>query len=395
MTNRSLLLRLPAVLLAALRRPLARPGVVVLFLLLNLAAALVVVAPVRSLLSAELDDNLYGERMEEDASWRWYDTVDRQHPRAVGDLSPWTALFSDEGVGWDDVAAVSGPPAAVLLAGLLLFLVHAPLHVGYLAVARRRWDGGAATRGIEPERGATGVVAEAVRRAPAALVLGILAALAYVLVYALVYVAPAAPLARFAEFLQKEWVHLGQVWLRLALTVLLLLAVKVLFDLAKLGLVVDGGGRRRVPGAGLGAAFALAGREMRRRGWAYLAVDLVLGVLLLAVAAAWWLVSAPLVPETWLGLVILFVLHQVFLAVRIVLRLAHLEAAGDIHARATALPAPGENLPPVLPAEEPSPTSGVAAPLAGEPMRPDEPFDPAEEPARDGDRQDRGKGDDA
>ena len=100
MRHRTLARRLPAILWHALRGPLSLPGVVLLFLLLNLGAALVLAVPARSLLSAELDDNLYGERMETGASWRWFDTVERRHPQAVGDYSPWTALFSDEGVRW-------------------------------------------------------------------------------------------------------------------------------------------------------------------------------------------------------------------------------------------------------------------------------------------------------
>ena len=133
--RRRLVTALPRLLLASLGAAFRRPGVVLLLLLLNLGVALVVAAPVRSLLSAELDDNLYGEVMEQGASWRWFDTVEREHPVAVGDYSPWSALFTADGVRLADLAAVSGPAATLLLAGLLIFLVQAPLHVGYLAAA--------------------------------------------------------------------------------------------------------------------------------------------------------------------------------------------------------------------------------------------------------------------
>lgn len=348
MRARTLLGRLPAILWRAVAVPATLPGVVALFLLVNLGMALVVAAPARSLLSAELDDNLYGEAMETGASWRWFDTVERRQPRALGDASPWTALFSDEGIGLADLRAVSGPPAALLLAGLLLFLLHAPLHVGYLAARRRGADGPRA------------VLAEAMAHGLPALALALLAALAYAAVYAAVYVAPAAPLARFAAFLQGETWHLAQVWLRLALTALLLFVVKVVFDLAKLGLVERGVSWGRLEGAARGgwrrrrlpAALALAGREAWRRGWAYAGVELALGLALVAVAALWWIASGPLVPQTWLGIVILFVLHQLVLAVRIVLRLAHLEAAlgifGAVHAPPAA-PAPAATPPPAPP----------------------------------------------
>jgi hypothetical protein len=347
MRKRTLARRLPAILWRALSGPVALPGVVLLFLLLNLVSALVVAVPARSLLSVELDHNLYGERMEAGASWRWFDTVERRHPQAVGDGSPWTALFSDEGVRWSDLAAVSGPPAAVLLAGVLLFLLHGPLHVGYLAARRRGAHGPRA------------VVADALTHLLPGLALALLAAAAYAAVYAAVYVAPARPLARFAELMQGEVWHLAQVWLRLGLTLLLLLVVKVFVDLAKLGVVEPGGAWGRLEGAAarprgwrggrLPGALALAGRELWRRGWAYGGVDLLLALALLVLGALWWVASAPLVPETWLGIAILFVLHQVVLALRIVLRLAHLDAARGIFAAAHAAPPAPTTPPPPTP----------------------------------------------
>ena len=82
----------------------------------------------------------------------------------------------------------------------------------------------------------------------------------------------------------------------------------------------------------------MAARELWHRGWAYLGIDAVLGLAVVALAIAWWILSAPLVPQTWLGLLILFVLHQVILAVRIVLRLAHLDAAREIFTLAGSVP---------------------------------------------------------
>jgi hypothetical protein len=273
----------------------------------------------------------------------------------VGDYSPWTALLSDEGVRWSDLAAVSGPPAALLLAGALLFLLHGPLHVGYLASRRR----GAA--------GPRAVVSDALTFVLPGLGLALLAAAAYAAVYAAVYVAPARPLARLAELLQGEVWHLAQVWLRLGLTVVLLLLVKVVFDVAKLTLAEGSAAWGRLEGAAarrpiwrggrLPRALALAGRELRRRGWAYAGVDLLLGLALVAVAVVWWIASAPLVPQTWLGLVILFVLHQVVLALRIVLRLAHLDAARGIFTAAHAAPAAAApaGTPPATPPPTPPP----------------------------------------
>jgi len=357
---------------------------VALFLLLNLGVALVVAMPVRSLLSAELDDNLYGDAMARGASWRWFDTVEREHPEAVGNAAPWTALFSDRGIGLSDLADVSGPPAALLVAGLLLLLLHGPLHVGYLAT-RRRPDPAAPEDDLAgPGHGPRAVLSAAVAFWLPGVLLALLAAAAYAAVYAAVYVAPAGPLGRFAEYLQGERWNLAQVWLRLGLTLLLVLVVKAFFDLAKLGLVERGSGWR------LPAALALAGGELWRRGWAYVGIDLALGLATLALGAAWWIVSGPLVAQTWLGLAILFVLHQAVLAVRIVLRLAHLDGAQAIfaiaHAAPPAAPAPAGARPvpspaPPLVAEHPpegppqgaDPPAEVAAEAPGDDEEPAEP----------------------
>lgn len=332
--RRSLLASLPRLLLVALRDAARRPTVVALLLLLNLGVALLVAAPVRSLLSAELDDNLYGEVMEDGASWRWFDTVERQHPQAVGDYSPWTALFSSDGVGLEELAAVSGPAAMLLLAALLLFLLQAPLHVGYLAAGRQ---------------GARAVVSAGLASALAAVALAVVAALAYAGAYALLFVAPAALLERYAEFLHSEPIHLVFTWLRLGLTLLALLSLKVFFDLAKLGLAQRAGelGERPALGEGstglgdlhhLPAALALAVRETLRRGWAYVTLDLLLVMVVALLGLFWWWLSAPLVPATWLGLAILFVLHQLFLALRIGLRLAQLDATRGIHGWPSSAP---------------------------------------------------------
>jgi hypothetical protein len=304
--------RLPGALLAALRRALASPGVLLLFLAVNLGAAALVVMPLRTLLADELDSNLYGEAMQTGASWRWFDTVERKHPEAVGTYGAWTALFSDRGVRLADLRALSGPPAAIALAGLVLFLLHGPLHVGWLAAARSR---------LRPT--AAKVAGRAVEHGAMGLVLAALAGVAYVAVYAVVFVAPADLLARLAEGFQSERLHLAFVALRLGLTVLLFAVVKVFFDLAKVGLAERGPW-------GLGGALALAGRQTVRHGAVYLLLYAVLAAAVVGVTAVWWVISGPLVPKTWLGIGILFVLHQVFVTLRIGLRLAGLRAVQDL-----------------------------------------------------------------
>lgn len=318
----SLARRLPAVLWQALLRPLAEPQTVLLFLLVNLGFALVLAAPLAGLLSAELDHNLYGDEMATGASWRWFDTVERKHLHALGDLAPWTALLSADGVRLGDLARLSGPPAAIALAGLLLFFVHAVLHTGYLAAGRWR----------TAEGKTAGMLHRAALFAVPALGLAVLAAVGYAAVYAGAFVATGPPLARFAEVQQSHSLHLLFVGIRLGVTALLLLAVKLWFDLAKAALVESGSWNV------FGAAARAAG-ELARRGWAYALLYVVIATGTVAVAALWMLLADPLVPRTWIGLAIVFLLHQVVLALRIWLRLAHLGATQGLLLAAARRPA--------------------------------------------------------
>ncbi|HUO86519.1 MAG TPA: hypothetical protein VM617_03945 [Thermoanaerobaculia bacterium] len=309
----TILRRLPGIVLAALSRPITEPQVVVLFLVVNLGLATILALPLSGLLAAELDDNLYGEEMATGASWRWFDTVSRQHPHAVGSLGAWTVLLSDEGARPRDLARMSGPAAAVAVAGLLLYLLHAVLHTGYLASGRWR----------SSEGRAAGLLHRAALFALPALALAVIAAAGYVAAYGLAYVATGPPLARLAETAQSESLHLLFVWVRLILTLILCLAVKLWSDLAKAALVEVGSWN-------LWRAATRAGRELVRRGWAYALVSVPLAGGTLLLAALWLLVSAPLVPRTWIGLTLVFLFHQLVLALRIVLRLGQLGATQGV-----------------------------------------------------------------
>jgi hypothetical protein len=206
---------------------------------------------------------------------------------------------------------------------VLLFFVHAVLHTGYLAAGRWR----------SSEGRAAGLLHRAALFAVPSVGLAAAAAAGYVAVYAAAYVATGPPLARLAEAAQSHSLHLLFVWLRLGLTLALLVAVKLWFDLAKAALVETGSWN-------LGRAAVRAARELARRGWAYALLYLVLGAGTLALALVWLLVADPLVPRTWIGLAIVFVLHQLVLAVRIALRLAHLGATQGLLLAASELRVP-------------------------------------------------------
>lgn len=291
---------------AAVVQTAARPHLILALLTVNLLTAWMLVAPLRGLLGAELDSNLYGETMRTGVSWRWFDTVTREHPEAVGGYSAFTALVSDEGVRWKDLRDLSGTAAGVALAGLFLFWLNGVLHCAFLD-------------SLQQGRTAAGFGAAAARFAPPLSALAGFALLSYALVYALLYVETGRWLADLRADVDSEWLAMGMTWARLALTLVALLAIKVFYDLAKVVLVERG--TWNWPWAAL-----LALKEFLHRGGRYLVLYLLLGLGTPLLAAAWWLTGGRLVASGWLLLVLLFVLQQLFLAARISLRLAHLAA---------------------------------------------------------------------
>lgn len=311
---------LPRIALAALRAAVARPWVTVALVAVNLAVALVVVAPLRGPLAADLDTNLYGGAMASGTSWRWFDTFDRRHPALLGDLGAWEALFGEKGVTLEGLRKLSGVPAAAALGGLLVFWLNGLLHTGWLAVLRAaRARPGPATGTAPPAgpRGVSGVFAAAVRYAVPATLLAALALALYAGVYAALYVGAGRLIDRLGELSQRETVSLALTWGRLLLTAAAMLGVKLLYDLARAALVELGGWS-------VVRALAAAAGELVRRGAAYVALYLLLGAAAPLLVALWWLLTAPLAPQSWVGLAILFVLQQLFLGARVGLRLAHL-----------------------------------------------------------------------
>ncbi len=290
---------------AGIRQTLGRPRIGALLLLLNLLAAWVLAAPLATLLSEELDDNLYGDTMATSVSWRWFDEVDRQRGEEIGNLDGWHALFSSEGVDLSDLLATSGQVRAVALAAFFLFWVNGLLHCGFLATLYpdRRGGFGAAT----------------LRFAFPATILAIMAVFSYLTAYALLYVQTGRWLAGWMAAVDSEWIVRTVTGGRLALTLAAILACKLIYDLTRVVLIERDSGNW--PWAGL-----LALRDLARHGPRYAGLYLLLGLLVPAMTVLWGWSGGRWAPQTWVGLFSLFVLHQFFLATRIGLRLSHLAA---------------------------------------------------------------------
>lgn len=311
---------IPSALVRAAGQVLARPRQLVAFWLVNLVTAAVLTVPLAAVASHHLDWNLHGDALARGPSWSWLDTVDRRHPEVLGDLSAVEALFGPEGVGVEELGRLSGVPLAVLAAGLVVFWLNGLLHLGWLSTLA---GGRGSARG--------GLLSSAARFALPGTALSLAALVAYVAVYALVYVGGGRAMEPLSRAPENEWVALGLLWLRLAVTLLALLGVKLAFDLAKAWLVQRD--RADVLRAALGGV-----RELWHDGVRYAVAYLLVGaVAALVVALWWWLPDLGAItgglPQSWPGLVAVFLLHQVFLVARIALRLWHLGVTWTLYVR--------------------------------------------------------------
>lgn len=301
---------------AAWRAALLRPHVVALLVTLNLVTAWMLASPLRGLLSSTLDHSLYGEAMASGASWRWFDTVSRTDASAFGDLDAWKALFSDGGMRWKNLKSLAGPPAQIALAGLLFYWLSAVLHCGFLA-------------SLTPDRRG-GFAAASARYALPVSAFAFFALLTYAAVYWLVFVQTGKWLEDWSTAVDSEWAALAALWLRLGLTLAGLLAVKLLFDLAKVVLVERD--TWNWPWS-----FLLAVKELGSRGRLYVGVYLLIGLALPALAALWSVTGARLVAGGWVTLALAFVLQQTFVALLTLVRLAHLAGSRALYLEALAL----------------------------------------------------------
>lgn len=289
--------------LRAFGQVLERPHHLLAFLLLNLVLAVVVALPYQVLLGDRLERAPVAEEIADGASWRWLDTLLRQRPEILG----------TPGLEWPPRPG-GMLPAQTLAAGLLLYWLTAILHCGYLSTLR------------SGPSGRRGLFASAARFALPATALALLAGLGYLAMVALLFVGTGRLTEPLAAATDREWVALALTWGRAALTLAGLLAVKLVFDLAKTVVV------RRDSLNFLGAGVE-AVSELGRRGLPYLAAYLLIALPGLALIALWWLLPGRVVPGSWAGLAALFLFQQIFLAARIAFRLAHLGATWNLYPR--------------------------------------------------------------
>lgn len=297
---------IPKAIARAVAQVLRRPHHVLVFLLANLVTAGILILPLQHVLSESLDRSLYGDEMAQGVSWRAFDTILRTHP----------TLGSPDGLEMpESLSGLTGLPYQALAAGVVMFWLQALLHCGYLSTlgsglgGRRRGLLGGTGRFAVPGTGLTA-----------------LAAAGYGAVLWVGFRWGDRLLEPVVSSLDREWLALGVWWGRLGLVLLGLLLVKLWFDLAKTSLV------NRDTWNVLTAAFDGV-RELIRRGLRYVVAYLLVGVASVVVIALWWWLPGQWAAYSTLGLVLLFLFQQTFLAMRIGIRLVHLGTTRNLMVR--------------------------------------------------------------
>lgn len=305
--------------LPTVRRGLAsvavRPHLVLLMLLVNLLASWVLTAPIRGLLRATLDRNLYGDTMATGASWRWFDTVSRTSGPGLLDFSLFRNAAGADGLFPGDFLHLAGPLSGAVLAALILLWANSLLVCGFLAHLHPDHRGGfgnAVVRFLFPASALT-----------------FFAVLSYGAAYFVCFVLTGYWLGPFAESFPSQGAVLALTAARFAVTLLVLLVLKVLFDLARVVLVDRDGWNWPW-------AFLMALRELvRLRGrnlLRYLALGAFPTAAALLLTLLWWPLGSLLAaPQGWIVLLLAFLAQQVFVALRIGLRLSGIAAMHHLY----------------------------------------------------------------
>lgn len=317
-----------------LKRSLSKPYLALALWLIQLMLAAAVILPISNTLHALLDHSPAADKMVANPDYGWWETVRRVHPDVLGNFPELaTRLLSTEGIRWSELSGLRGVGATAFSLALLAIVLHAFGLGGMLGALK------------EPQASLVTFGREGMRHMPAFLVFTFAAFGAAFAAYEWIYVRSGEALAVRVKELHTEQAALAVTALRLLALVLTLAVIKLLADAVRTVWVA----RPDLPPVsrfffGIGGALA---RPLRLLGILGLYAAVTAGLYLI------WLVLDPSAGgEARFALVPLILTQQVFVFVRLLIKVGYYVAISEALTRA--------------PSPEYSYVAGSAPPVADE-----------------------------
>jgi hypothetical protein len=305
-----------ACFLRGLGQSLSKPYLAVALWLIQLMLAAALILPIGNTLHAMLDRSPAGEKMVAVPDYGWWETARRTHPDLLGNFPEIaTGLLSPEGIHWSELPGMRGVGATAFSLAVLAIVLHAFALGGMLGALR------------EPSASLVTFGREGMRRMPAFLVFTFAAWGAAFAAYQWIYVGSGEALRLRVRGLHTEQAALAVTALRLAATLLALAVIKLLADAVRTVWVA----RPDLPPVsrflfGIGGAI---GRPLRLFG--------VLGLYAVTTAALYlvWLILDPSAGgEARFALVPLILTQQVFVFVRLLIKIGYYAGISEALTRA-------------------------------------------------------------
>jgi len=299
-----------------LGQSLSKPYLAVALWLIQLMLAAALILPIGNTLHAMLDRSPAGEKMVAVPDYGWWETARRTHPDVLGNFPEiTTGLLSPEGIHWSELPGMRGVGATAFSLAVLAIVLHAFALGGTLGTLR------------EPSASLVTFGREGMRRMPAFLVFTFAAWGAAFAAYQWIYVGSGEALRNRVRDLHTEQAALAVTALRLAATLLALAVIKIFADAVRVVWVA----RPDLPPVsrflfGIGGAI---GRPLRLFG--------VLGLYAVTTAALYlvWLILDPSAGgEARFALVPLILTQQVFVFVRLLIKIGYYAGISEALTRA-------------------------------------------------------------
>lgn len=298
------------------RLSLSKPYLAVSLWIVQLLLASVLILPISNSLHASLDRSPMGTHMVANPDYGWWETLKRTHPDLLGnfpDLA--TDLLTAQGVRFSQLSGLRGVGAAAVSLAMLAVVLHAFALGGVFGTLR------------EPNSSLVTFGREGMRRFPAFFLFTLAALAGAVAAYRWIYFETGELLRDRVSELDAEWKALLVTALRLLLLLFVLAAIKLLADSVRAIWV----SRPDLPPVsrfltGVGSALS---RPLRLFG--VLAAYLLVTSLLYAV----WLFADPSAGgEARFALVPLILTQQVFVFLRLLVKVGYYAAVSEALTRA-------------------------------------------------------------